>query len=1241
MPPRRRLRELSPDPVSPDSVLEPTSSGSVLRRKRGPLQDDRSPWPRRLAWLAGGLFGFVLIAPNLIGWLGLQQAAIDWALADFDGKVQVRQLTLGWFQPITASGITVTDGTGQPLAEVESFRSTQRLGGFLFNRQLGHFEIQRPQLHLLIRYGGSNLEDALAQYLAQPASGGPTAVPPATLEVRDGLIEVAGSQTQDTVRIQGIAARIETGTSLAALVGKVEAQLINGRDQGAITAQLQCDPNTNFLNFDAGNIEIALQQFPLGGLGPLLKRVINRIELAGQLNGKVNLQFVGGGRQAVAQLEQMRLDRAIAVAPDLLGTDEFNLQQLSAQGELGWADGTASANQFQARCDFGQLAANGTLALADLTQLAGTGRLARTPFQLEGQLDLARIASLLPQTLHLHSDLRFDSGEMQFQVLSKPQSDSARLLVNVDTTNFVAHRGAQPIVWQQPLRLVADIIQREGLPKLDQLLCRSDFLSVEGTADLQQANLKLAGDLAKLQQQLGQFLDLSGWQLAGTMAGELGWQLAPDAATVAAPGRGLQSLAWSNRLAIEQPLIGLPGQPIWTESRIELDANGTAAVDADARCSLLSGSGAVRLGAEQLQWRLTEPVVDLATAPRWAAECTLTGSLGRWLQQIRPWIDLTTLGIAGESSVRTLVTLQWPVLELRNLDYQVEQFEFNGYGLKVNEPKLQGQVQAAIDLQQGLAQVADLTLTSSALAARGEKLQAGYRGNALQLGGSLGFRADINRLAGWFNLSPAADSVQYFGTAEGALNFGSTPTSIAAQFEALVPELLAAQPVTPAAATPGASPGWTELLKENNVRVAGQIGLSPDFRSLAIEQVGLKCDSLNVAAKGTINDLTGQLVSDLGGTWSPNWERINGLLGAYSYQMVQLEGRQTQAFAIRGPLLAAAGQPTALSLPLELTAQTQLGWERGQVFHLPVGPANLEATLAEGVATLNTGEIPFSEGRLHLVPKIDFRSASPLATLDPGPLAENIQLTPEICRDWLKYVAPLLADATSAQGRVSISTEGVAVPLADPLNGRVRGQVNLQQVTIGAGPLAKQLIDTIQGVRSLLKPNQAESRDLTVWMQLEQQTVPFAVENRRVYHEGLAMHVSDFTIRTKGSVGLDQTLAMVAEIPIADDWIGNEPWLQGLKGQSLQIPVGGTVSRPVIDTKAIQQLTMQLVQRTAANQLNNVVGEQTQKLQSKVDTELNKLQNDLRSKINSGLGDKLPPDLQNGFNGLFGPKKDK
>jgi len=1236
MPPRRRLRELDSHSEGSDSRTETTSSEPTNLRRRTPSwRSERSPWPRRIALFCFGLFGCVLLAPNLIGWLGLQQAAIDWALADFDGKVQVRQLSLGWFQPISARGISITDGTGQPLAEIESLSSTQRLGGFLFNRNLGHFEMVRPNLRLLLRYGGSNLEDAIAKYMNQPPSNEPALLPPATLSIVDGRVEIVGGGNQETTQIEGLQVRVETATSVAALLATIEAKLADSRNSGSLAARVQLDEKSSILNMADGSVELSLDQFPVSTLGALAQRGVPRIQATGQLNGKVAMQFKEGGNQAAARLEQLNLSDALLAAPDLLGPDQFALRQLAANGSLAWQTGTATAEQFTATCDFGQVTANGQMSVKELTELAGQVRLSRAPFQLEGKLDLARVAALLPSTLHLHDDLRFESGEVQFQVLSKPQDDAARLLVNIDTTNFVARRNNQPIMWQQPLRVVADVTQRGGLPRVDQLLCRSDFLTVEGTADVEQAQLKLNGDLARLQQQLGQFVDLSGWQLAGTLSGELGWQLfSPDESPLPLEiasliPRNAQTLKWSGQVAITNPVLGLPQQPVWTESQIDFEAAGNAAVDSQYRCGLLSGQGSVRLGNEQLQWKLSEPIVDLAAAPRYSAECNLQGSIARWLKQLRPWVDLSSLAVDGSSTLRTQAILQWPTLELRNLDYLVEQFQFVGYGLNVNEPKLQGQAQVAVDLQRALAQIADVTLTSSSLAARGERLQAGYTDSALQVAGSIGFRADVNRLAGWFNLSPTPESVQYFGQAEGVLNLSSTPLEIGARFEALIPELLAAQQTSPVATGTPATANWTELLKETNVKLNGQVGLSQDFQKLTVEQLALQSNSLGLQTKGKIDDLCGQLVLDMSGTWSPNWQQINGLLGAYSYQLVQLEGRQTQAFAVRGPLLAAPGQPTALALPLDLQVQTELGWDRGQVFHLPVGPANIQATLASGVASLNTGEIPFSQGRLLLTPKIDFRPESPVATLDPGPLAENIQLSPEICRDWLKYVAPLVADATSAQGKVTITTDGVAVPLADPIAMRARGAVDLQQVTIGAGPLATQLIEAVQGVRILLKPNQTESRDLTVWMQLERQTVPFAVENRRVYHDGLAMHVKDFTIRTKGSVGMDQTLSMVAEIPIADEWIGKEPWLQGLKGQSLQIPISGTVSRPVIDTKAIQQLTMQLVQRTASNQLNNVVGEQTQKLQGKVDTELNKIQNKLNS------------ELQNGLNGLFGPKKDK
>jgi hypothetical protein len=197
--------------------------------------------------------------------------------------------------------------------------------------------------------------------------------------------------------------------------------------------------------------------------------------------------------------------------------------------------------------------------------------------------------------------------------------------------------------------------------------------------------------------------------------------------------------------------------------------------------------------------------------------------------------------------------------------------------------------------------------------------------------------------------------------------------------------------------------------------------LSQDFQKLNVEQLALQSNSLGLQTKGKIDDLCGQVVLDIDGTWSPNWQQVNGLLGAYSYQLVQLKVDKPKRlrFADRYLQLRASRQ----RFHCRSICRSRRNWVGSWAsVHMPVGPANIQATLAGGLASLNTGEIPFSQGRLLSTPKIDFRSESPVATLDPGPLAENIQLSPEICRDWLKYVAPLVADATSAQGKVAITT---------------------------------------------------------------------------------------------------------------------------------------------------------------------------------------------------------------------------
>ncbi|HAY80151.1 MAG TPA: hypothetical protein DCY79_10140, partial [Planctomycetaceae bacterium] len=86
----------------------------------------------------------------------------------------------------------------------------------------------------------------------------------------------------------------------------------------------------------------------------------------------------------------------------------------------------------------------------------------------------------------------------------------------------------------------------------------------------------------------------------------------------------------------------------------------------------------------------------------------------------------------------------------------------------------------------------------------------------------------------------------------------------------------------------------------------------------------------------------------------------------------------------------------------------------------------------------------------------------------------------------------------------------------------------------------------------------------------------------RIYHRGMQfVGGGEVRIRTTGSVGLDQSLDLVAEIPVLDAWADKSDWLAGLRGQSFRIPVRGTLTDPAVDSRALQQIGKQALQGTA------------------------------------------------------------
>ena len=199
-------------------------------------------------------------------------------------------------------------------------------------------------------------------------------------------------------------------------------------------------------------------------------------------------------------------------------------------------------------------------------------------------------------------------------------------------------------------------------------------------------------------------------------------------------------------------------------------------------------------------------------------------------------------------------------------------------------------------------------------------------------------------------------------------------------------------------------------------------------------------------------------------------------------------------------------------------------------------------------------------------------------------MIESIRITPEMCDTWLKYVAPLLADATRIDGSLSVDLTHAHVPLNAPATGDIAGTVLVHSAQVRPGPVAAPFVSIAGQLRSLLRKQPLaalnDSTNTSALMTIQDGQVPFRMVQGRVYHENFQVVIGDVIIRTRGSVGQDQTLDMVADIPIQEKWLDGVV-AQVMRGQTLQVPIRGTLQQPDVDKRVFEQLARQLLSAPA------------------------------------------------------------
>jgi hypothetical protein len=318
-----------------------------------------------------------------------------------------------------------------------------------------------------------------------------------------------------------------------------------------------------------------------------------------------------------------------------------------------------------------------------------------------------------------------------------------------------------------------------------------------------------------------------------------------------------------------------------------------------------------------------------------------------------------------------------------------------------------------------------------------------------------------------------------------------------------------------------------------------------------------------------------------------------------SKRLTKLSGTNIQVAGIQEtPLQIDVKRSDDASVAFSVTGN--LGWESGEIGGVRFGKASVPVRLTETAVQIQPVVIPVDQGRLNFAGDVFYRPGPVWLRTQSGVGASNIRLTQQMTNHWLKYLAPLAANATRIDGTMSAELDEAIVVIDNPDQSRVRGRLIIEGAQMYAGPLANQIISGVNQLKAIarlnansLAANNSVMSNGTKLVSMPAQTVEFAVQQGFVQHDRLFFEVDRAQVITSGRVGLDGSLELDAQVPLEASWLGSD--LQSLAGEPVGLPIRGTLNRPQLDSSGVREVVVQLSARAVRSTAENYLQKQLNK----------------------------------------------
>ncbi len=1199
------------------------------QRERSQLQQTRRRREgrsrRRQIYLLGGLafVGLVVLgAPSLVSHTSLGRSILARTAARYDLDADATSVRIGWITPLRISGLRVHGASGGSDLSVDQIDAELTVIDLLRSprQDFGEVTLRGANLLCTMNDGRCSLEDDWAAFTRTPSEGkrgsGTVKIQDTTISITDSSQGGIWESTQSSAEV--VLAEDHFQVTFAGVVSERAGS--GGSVQGNVEWAAK-----------EWHLDIESESLPLSVMSLIRRRFPEFMaSIPGQLGGDVTgtLHIAGkpdGAIEASAGGIKIR-DMTAAESGSPLWTNQL----ATVEGDFVLEQNRIVGRSLRATTDFASMTIDG--AFSRSLSFGGTNDnplrwLETLDGSASAEIDLAALDLALPGLLPLKDDAEIVSGRAIAQIHSLPMTGGERRCELTVRSEELRARTRVRAVTIDPFELQATVSTHQGSFKAEQFQWNSSFASAVGKGDLRSGTARFKIDFGRLSSTLRPIFDISGTTLGGSAAGNVRWNASDD---------HVWRLTGSGKAT--ELLVTLPSGRTFQRPTLRGDVEavgrwGGKSLDQLSKANITLSSTGLDFHLDLLQ-PVDQPSSQLPFPVRLEGSGrieSLVETLSPWLpKQIRDAEGGFTISARGEASAiagcvtNAAIELTEPRIAYANRyfrqpsvkllfdgDYQWPSADFKAQSLTIAGDAFSAVVQGVaspetIDLKiKWRAKLERLQQSSrTLLAARTESAvrQVGYQSG--QTGDSAEWlvRGECH---GEWDITNEGD-VLHFDSLATAKNIAllQPPSDTVQQ-----PIATVQQPSGDAASSatgvstgkPGGGRSTTArgapavvVWSEPNLRVEGLFRFDRSTGRLSSE-------SMKVAGDWFASNLQGHLLwnesaIDLQckGPSRLKMPEVAKILSLLVGTEIRAEGIHETPLEIRAT--------RQLDGPLALTVVGDLGWELASVGGMEFGAASLPFRLTETSLHLPPTAIPVGQGQLNLGGEVHYRPGPLWMQVKPGVVARSVRLTPEITNGWLKYLAPLVAGATNVDGTVSVELDEAIVHFEQPELCRVTGRVNIEGAKMTAGPLANQIINGMEQLRAIaLAAGALDGAGVTeaarlgpanrTLIEMPAQTVDITIDQGVVSHKTLFFEVDRAQVVTSGQVTFDGRLDMVAQIPLHARWLGSE--LQGLAGQSVSLPIGGTLSSPSLDSRGVRKVVSQLgvgaAQSTAENYLQQQI----------------------------------------------------